>query len=71
MHTDPRPSSVIDAVGLDRRPVAGHRPAPAVERAERAGRLVGVLVVADRDRTADGEQTPLPRARHDGDDRPR
>ena len=47
MHTDPRPSSVMRAVGLDLGVVAGHRVAVAVDLEERGRRLGLVLVVAD------------------------
>ena len=50
MHTEPRPSSVIAAVGLDARPVAGDGVAHAVDDLEGGGGLVVVLVVAVRQR---------------------
>ena len=61
--TEPRPSSVIEPVGVDDRVVAGHRPAHAVDDRERRRGLLRVLVVAERDgpRRASRPTTPARR----------
>jgi hypothetical protein len=52
-------------IGLDRRPVARHRPAPALDLPERSRRLLFILVVADRNEAGNGQQAALARARLD------
>jgi hypothetical protein len=49
------------AVRVDGRPIPRHRPDAATEGAERSGGLVGILVVADRDRSPDGHEAVLRR----------
>ena len=51
------------AVGVDRGEVAGARVALAVDLEERAGALLGVLVVADRLTSSDGKSPDLAGAR--------
>ena len=53
------------AVGVDGGEVAGHRPAPALERREGLGRLLRVLVVAERQEAGEGQQAALAGARLD------
>src|SRR5205823_6295026 len=57
------PEHAYGAVGLHRGEVAGDRVAGAVDLAERTGRLLGILVVADRARTANREHADLARPR--------
>ena len=49
----PSPEQVDCSVFVDRGPIAGHAPAPPLERAERCRSLGLVLVVAERDDSAD------------------
>src|SRR5437016_9767338 len=59
------PEETNGAVGVDRRHVAGKRPAHAVDLDERARRALRVLVVAERYPARGGEPAHATRARLD------